>query len=180
MVKYFIDSITNSLFLFFSLFDKVDEKGYYHKRDELLKSIGDNDFEKDELRNGGYTILWSTVLSEVSLNVKDINSIYRIKETFDVPPIRAKMEYFLKNKFWGLLNYYNTFTDDWSDSDFFDTPGLNIYLVNLKNGANKILILRVVNGKLFLINNFKYDWLKPQLFSERTLIYNEQNGFIGL
>jgi hypothetical protein len=162
---YILDKIARLFFLFDSAPKKDD--GYIYARDFL----GKEDYGKE------YAEIFKPVIDKADI---DYIEIYGIKSSLFHDKALSRIRYCVENRFWGLLSFVSYDGEELEDNDYFNQPGLIVYLIADARKGKHIAIVKAKVKQLEVLAFYRDVKTSIRNFNERKLIYSKEKGFTSL
>ncbi len=144
------------------------------KRDELYNARITKDYKVIEE-------IWFTLFTEkFSINVREIKEIFNLNITAFIPSVSKKIDYYIKNRFWCLLNYHNIINWDLSNEDLFRKPALIVYAVKKNDGECIILVVKIQDKKFDMLNMYEFKSFPLWKMTHRQLVFRTERGFLAI
>lgn len=187
-IKYVFNFILDRFFFIINLQNKVNELRIIEDNKKLYDDVKriypsfNIDTETEELDKMNWLNEWNTIFRyNLNITIKDVNYIYLLKLTYDLPNVRNKLEYYVSNKFWNLLENWEIDTWNWSNDQVFGTPAIALFLIKYKDNKQKIIFVGIYNrGSLTYLKSYDVYNLWINWFRSRKLIYNKKHDFIQI
>lgn len=125
--------------------------------------------------------IWSSLFDgQLPLNEEEINKIYDLNYTIFFDFAFKRVDFYIKNHFWSLLDLYELDTWKWSDQNIFTAPKLVTYAIFKKDGGIMIIVVKLEDRKYSLLRHYNIHRLPLWKFKRKELVYEGKDGFISI
>jgi len=142
-------------------------------------------YSEQFLREYNYTEkmakIWATLDDQgISLDRDELDRIYRLNSSWMQDWTVKRVDYYIRNHFWSLLDFFEVDSFNWSDEQVFDTPSLVTYGVFGKNKKITIIVVSLKEQRYQLLKSYKLKRLPLWRFKKRQLTYEKDKGFLSI
>jgi hypothetical protein len=158
------------------LFTKSDELSSYKEIKEYSENFLNNFNHQEKTRK-----IWLSLFNEkMPVRQKDISKIYRLNFTFLSDLSLKRVQYYIDNHFWSLLDYFEIDTWNWRDQDIFESSSLITYLIITNNGLSILILTELHEGKYEVIKTYYIKRIPLWKLKSRKLVYSSEKGFLSI
>lgn len=169
IINYFLDKLS----YFLNLSEEEDEFKSYN----IIKNFSEKELIGHDYKRSGFEI-WKTLFNDnLGIDFNEVDKVYNIKRTYFNTYTVEKINYYIANKFWNLLDRYEIDTWNWTDEEVFLVPSLYVYCIFVKSQKQTLVIATLKDEKFTFMKKINVDNLSLSNFKHRQLAFSKPVGF---
>ena len=124
--------------------------------------------------------IWDTLFEQQpQIKNTEIDKIYKLNSSIFFDWSLQRVDYYITNHFWSLLDFFEIDTWNWSNEDVFGNPSLITYVI-FKKDEMEIVIVSLQNQQYKLLKSYSLKRLPLWKFKRRQLVYEKNKGFLSI